>query len=346
MTDNPIGPDKGDPGPPDAPSSPKEKPDAAPRNAEQGTRAPAFADYLRVFTYATKWDFVAYAVASVSSIGAGVALPLMIVIFGQLVGEFSQYAGDPEAMTRESFRAVLDRQALFMMGLFLGRWALNTINKFCFRMIGLRLSSAVRMHYLRTLFAQSIHVIDSMPAGAPAAAITATSNTLQVGVSERLGTFLEYNGTIWSALIVAFIWSWDLTLVISSLIIYSLVVLSVVVPFIVKKQTAMVMADMQGTAVASEALGGIRLVMACGAQEHVLQKYSTWVLEAKGHGLRMAPVVGAQMGLLVSCPRTVEVDILLLTCPVSLLEPSASSGWHFGMARSGSLPGRSGTPAW
>ncbi|KAH8819085.1 P-loop containing nucleoside triphosphate hydrolase protein, partial [Xylogone sp. PMI_703] len=261
-------------------------------------RTPVFSDYLRVFSYATRWDFCIYVIASLASIGGGATMPLMNVIFGQLVGQFGDYYKDASAISRDDFERILNKQALYLMGLFIGRWGLNSINKFCFRMIGIRLSSAVRLHYMESLLAQSIHVIDSLPAGAPATAITTTSNTLQIGISERLGTFLQFMSTIIAALIVAFIWSWDLTLVTSSLILYTLAVLSVTLPLIVKGQTATVEADAQGTAVASEALGGIRLIMACGAQGHTITRYERWVHEAKKRAQRMAPAVGLQLGLL------------------------------------------------
>lgn len=278
-------------------------------------RTPAFSDYLRVFTYATKWDFVVYVIAAVASIGAGVSLPLMNIIFGQLVGQFTDFFRENSTVTRSQFDALLNRQALYITALFAARWGLNAINKFCFRMIGIRLSSAVRMHYVRALFAQPIHVIDSMAPGAPAIAITATSNTLQLGISERLGTFLEFNGTIWAAIVIAFIWSWDLTLVTSSLILYMMIVLGVILPIVLKGQTATTEADAQGTAIASEALGGIRLVMACGAQDHVISRYEEWVHKAMKRAQKIAPVVGLQLGLVVSTHRR------LIECKLTSVNP-------------------------
>ncbi|KAJ4002646.1 hypothetical protein NW752_002532 [Fusarium irregulare] len=274
-----------------------EKPSSTTQTNEQPQRTPQVSDYLRVFSYATKWDFVIYAVASVASIGAGITMPLMNIIFGQLVDQFTEYFQPGTEISTDGFREILDRQALYIMALFLGRWALNTINKYCFRMIGIRLSSAIRLHYLQSLFAQSIHVIDSMPAGAPATAITSTSNTLQVGISERLGTFLEFNGTIWAAIIVAFVWSWDITLVTASLILYMGTVLSITMPILVKRQSAIGAADAQGTAIASEALQGIRLVTACGAQSRVISRYREWVGKAMKEGQRTAPVTGFHLSL-------------------------------------------------
>ncbi|CAI4215908.1 unnamed protein product [Parascedosporium putredinis] len=136
-----------------------------------------------------------------------------------------------------------------------------------------------------------------MPAGAPATAITTTSTTLQIGISERLGTFLEFNGTIWASIIVAFVWSWDITLVTSSLILYEILVLCIILPTTVKGQAATIEADTHSTAVASEALGGIRHIMACGAQSRIIVRYGQWVQEARTRAQKLAPIIGIQFGL-------------------------------------------------
>lgn len=262
-------------------------------------RTPTFADYLRVFGYATKWDFSVYVVAVLASIGAGITLPLMNILLGQLVSQFTDYFRTASTMSRGDFDQTLNRQSIYIVALFISRWGLTAINKYCFRMIGIRLSSAIRLHYLQSLFAQPIYVIDSLPAGAPATAITTTSNTLQLGISERLGTFLQYNSTIWAALIVAFVWSWDITLVTSSMLLYMVLVLAVAVPLILKGQTGMLKADAQATAIASEAIEGIRLVMASGAQRRIISAYEGWVCEALRQGQKIVPVVGVQFGLVV-----------------------------------------------
>lgn len=224
----------------------------------------------------------------------------MNIVFGQLVNQFTDYFRDSSNIQPGAFNDVLDRQALYVMALFIARWALTSINKFCFQMIGTRLSSEIRLHYLESLFAQPIHAIDCMPAGGPATTITATSTTLQIGISDRLGTFLQFLSTIVTAFIVSFIWSWDLTLVMMSLIVYALVVVSVVMPRIVEGQTTSAEADKEATAIASEALGGIRLILACGAQARILSGYQKWVDESKRRAQKSAPFLGIQFGLLVS----------------------------------------------
>lgn len=150
------------------------------------------------------------------------------------MGNFTDYFLPGSTTTQSEFNSSLDKLALYMFFLFLGRFVLNAVNKFVFRMIGIRLSSAIRLHYLRSLFGQSIHVLDSMPPGYATGTITSTANVLQLGISEKLGIFVEYNSTIVAALIVAFVKNWSLTLVTSSIILYLFLVLGVFLPMILK----------------------------------------------------------------------------------------------------------------
>lgn len=106
-------------------------------------------------------------------------------------------------------------------------------------MIGIRLSSAIRLHYLERLFGQSIHVLDSMPPGYATTTITTTSNTLQLGISEKLGVFVEFMATIVAAIVIAFTYNWSLALVTASAILFILLTVSLLLPCIVKYQGRM-----------------------------------------------------------------------------------------------------------
>jgi ABC-type bacteriocin/lantibiotic exporter with double-glycine peptidase domain len=115
-------------------------------------------------------------------------------------------------------------------------------------------------------------------------------------------------------LIISFIWSWNITLVTSSLMHYVLVVLSVAVPLLVKGLTATAKADAESTAIASEALEGIRLVAACGAQGLITSLDRDRVQEAMRRAQTTASVVGAQFGLLVSsknCTSVIQTNKLM-----------------------------------
>ncbi|KAI5465862.1 P-loop containing nucleoside triphosphate hydrolase protein [Mariannaea sp. PMI_226] len=281
-----------------APKTPTVDGDAADEAKSRPERTATFQDYMRVFSYATKWDFVAYAAGILASISAGVTLPLMNVVFGQFVGHFSDYFLPGSTVTQAEFQKSVDRLSLYMFILFIGRFVLNYVNKFVFRMIGIRLSSAIRLHYLQRLFGQSIHVLDSMPPGYATATITSTANVLQLGISEKLGTFVEFNATIIAAIIVAFTKNWSLTLVTCSVILFLLLVLGTIVPFVLKVNTKITKSEGRANAVASEAFASIRMVAACGAESRIAKKYATFVEETKANGQLLSPLIGIQLGLI------------------------------------------------
>ncbi|KAK0729065.1 P-loop containing nucleoside triphosphate hydrolase protein [Apiosordaria backusii] len=274
----------------DAPATtPPKDPQARPE------REATFKDYIRVFTYATKWDFAMMVAAGIASIGAGTTMPLMNIVFGRLIGDFNNYF-TPSAQSQSDFEAQTNKMALYIFGLFIARFGLNYINKFCFRLIGIRMSAAIRLHYLRSLFGQTIHVLDSMPSGTAASTITGTSNTLQLGISEKLGTFLEFSSTITTAIIVAFTYDWALTLVTASVILFISLVISTMLPFILKGQTRLTKAEAKGTSVAAESFSAIRMISSCGAESRMAKKYAEWVKKARQAAQFSSPFISIQFG--------------------------------------------------
>ncbi|KAJ4166784.1 hypothetical protein NW765_008710 [Fusarium oxysporum] len=262
-------------------------------------RTANFKDYLVTdILLCNKMGFLCVCCRLFASIGAGITLPLMNVVFGQFVGNFTEYFMPGSTTSRSEFNKSIDKLALYMFALFLGRFVLNSINKFVFRMIGIRLSSAIRLHYLQRLFGQSIHVLDSMPPGYATGTITSTANVLQLGISEKLGTFVEYNSTIVAAIIVAFVKNWSLTLVTSSIILYLFLVLGTFLPMILKVNALITKAEGRAGAVASEALASVRMVAACGAESRISRRYAQFAEETRQHGKLLSPLVGGQLGLI------------------------------------------------
>ncbi|KAI2464476.1 P-loop containing nucleoside triphosphate hydrolase protein [Annulohypoxylon bovei var. microspora] len=261
-------------------------------------REAAFGDYIRVFKYAKAGDFALMVAAVVAAAGSGVTLPLMNVVFGALVGNFNGYFLPVPTQTEAEFRASLNKNALYLFYLFIGRFVLTYINKFCYRLIGIRMSAAIRLDYLRSLFCQTIHVLDSMPPGVAAGTITTTANTLQLGISEKLGTFVEFLVMIIAATVIAFVYNWALALVTCSVLVFILLTVGIIIPFYVKGTSRVTKAETKSSSVASEAFSAIRMVVACGAESQVAKKFGVWAEAAKRHGQKTTPLMAAQFSLI------------------------------------------------
>ena len=161
-------------------------------------------------------------------------------------------------------------------------------------MASIRISAKMRQVYLRALFSQPISVLDCLPPGQTASIITITANILQIGISEKLSIFLQSTSSVVTALIIAFYYSWLLTLVTSSGLLFIVVVYFITIPALAKMMKGVEHADRMSSSIASEAFGSIRMVTACEAGPKMAKRYAAWVEESQRRGLRMSPLVAVQ----------------------------------------------------
>lgn len=154
------------------------------------------------------------------------------------------------------------------------------------------------MHYLSSLLDQTVHVLDSMAPGAAAGTITSAANTLQIGISEKLGTGVEFSATFVAAVVVAFTFSWRIALVTLCAVFFLLLVVAIVLPFIIRGTARQAKAETKAGGVATEAFSAIRMIYACGAQARMARRYARFAAEAKDHGVATAPFTATQFGLI------------------------------------------------
>ena len=95
-------------------------------------------------------------------------------------------------------------------------------------------------------------------------------------------------------MIVAFIYSWALTLVTSSVVIFISLVYGVIVPIVTKKQREVEEADGRASGIAGEVLGSVRMIIANGAEGRIAEKFSSWVEESGRRGKKQAVWLGVQ----------------------------------------------------
>lgn len=161
-------------------------------------------------------------------------------------------------------------------------------------MLSIRISSALRLAYVKALLELPVSLLDTQPPGQIAAIITTTANTLQIGISEKLAIVIQTLSMVATALIVAYTHSWKLSLVTSSGLLLITICYSITIPFLVKNMRQVEDANIKASAVASEAFASIRMVAACGAELKMVERYRTWVEEARRRGLGLSGIVAVQ----------------------------------------------------
>ncbi|KAJ6025325.1 uncharacterized protein N7446_013763 [Penicillium canescens] len=263
--------------------------------AEQST---SLKDYFRILSYTTTKDRMVLAVALICSVGSGVPLPIMNIIFGGLVGEFSSYFTPGTSTTEAQFKASVSRLSLYIVYLFIAKFTLTYFSMYCFRVISLRVSAALRLEYMNSLFAQPISKIDQVSVGTVVNTITTLSNSIQQSISDKLAILFQSSALLIAAYIIAFKYSWALTLATSSCLLFILVVCSLTLPAISQIQQKTDKADEKHSAIAAEVFGSIRTVISLGAEAPLAKKYRQWVTESRDRGRNMAIIMGFQFGLI------------------------------------------------
>ncbi|KAJ5737474.1 uncharacterized protein N7483_002599 [Penicillium malachiteum] len=255
-------------------------------------------DYFRILSYTTTKDRMVLAVAVASSIASGAPLPIMNIVFGGLVGKFTTYFTAGTSTTEAEFKAAVSRQSLYIVYLFIAKFVLTYFSMYCFRVISLRVSASLRLAYMTSLFSQPISKLDQVSVGTVVNAITSLSNSIQQSISDKLAVLFQSISLLIAAYVIAFTYSWALTLAISSCILFILIVCSVTLPAITKIQAKVDKADEMHSGVAAEVFTSIRTVISLGAETSLAKKYGEWVEESRKRGRSLAIVLGIQFSLI------------------------------------------------
>ncbi|KAK3303119.1 P-loop containing nucleoside triphosphate hydrolase protein [Chaetomium strumarium] len=87
----------------------------------------ALKDFIRIFSFSTWLDKVLLLAAVLTSVGAGVTMPIMNIVFGRMVNSFTGYFGANATTTYQMFENAIRTCALYLVGLFFIKLALDYV---------------------------------------------------------------------------------------------------------------------------------------------------------------------------------------------------------------------------
>ena len=238
------------------------------------TKATIFA----VYRYAGALEFAMIAVSAACSLAAGVIAPLMIVVFGQLVGDLSSVlSGDSTAELGAAVggNSASNQRILYLVYLAIASFGLEWIATAGWQQSGRRIARRTREEYLRALLRQNIGFFDSFGAGKMTSHITADMNAIQEAISEKVGLTLSTTATFVGSFIVGYVQYWPLALILSSALPAIMILMGIIsVPMQSTGKKAGEGASEAATVV-DEAFSAIKSVMALNMQERMKDRYAT-----------------------------------------------------------------------
>ncbi|KAF2010286.1 P-loop containing nucleoside triphosphate hydrolase protein [Aaosphaeria arxii CBS 175.79] len=241
----------------------------------------------------------------ITSVGAGMAFPLLNILTGELVGDFTGYFAENTTITKQQFQASVNKNSLYLVYIFIAKFALSYISMLTIRISGLRISAALRLAYLRATFMQPVSTIDTISPGKISTRITTSSNTIQLAISQHFAMLFQSLTFVIGLYVVSFIKSWLLTLVASASLPFILIVYGAIIPPFTKLHKKAETIQEEASALAYEMFSSIRVVAAFGAEDRLAKKHaalldkSVQIEQKKGPimGLMMAPSMMATYGI-------------------------------------------------
>ncbi|KAI9700400.1 MAG: GTPase-activating protein [Candelina mexicana] len=257
--------------------------------------------YATLFRYATRNDIIILIISAFCAIAGGAVMPLMTVIFGSLAGTFQNYLYF-HTSTYASFEHDLGHFTLFFVYLAIGEFITIYIATVGFIYVGEHVTQKIREQYLAAILRQNIAFFDELGAGEITTRITADTNLVQDGISEKVGLTLTAVATFITAFVIGFIMYWKLTLILACTPFAIAFTMGGGSSFIIKYNKLSLEAYGQGGTVAEEVISSIRNATAFNTQDKLARQYDTHLAEAEKWGskvrIALAFMVAAMFAIL------------------------------------------------
>ncbi|KAG7290855.1 hypothetical protein NEMBOFW57_000860 [Staphylotrichum longicolle] len=248
-----------------------------------------------LYRYSSRNDLLIILVSAICAIASGAALPLMTVIFGNLQGTFQDYFTPGSTKTYDEFTGELGSLVLYFVYLAIGEFVTSYVATVGFIYTGEHISAKVREHYLESCMRQNIGFFDKLGAGEVTTRITADTNLIQEGISEKVGLTLQAVATFVAAFVIGFVSYWKLTLILLSTVVALMLCMGTGSRFIVKYSKQNIAAYAQGGSVAEEVISSVRNAIAFGTQDRLAKQYDVHLIQAEIFGFKLKSTLGVMV---------------------------------------------------
>ncbi|KAL2017679.1 hypothetical protein VTK56DRAFT_1839 [Thermocarpiscus australiensis] len=251
--------------------------------------------FATLYRYSSRNDVLIILVSAICAIASGAALPLMTVVFGNLQGIFQDYFMPGTTVTYDDFVGQLSHMVLYFVYLAIGEFVTAYIATVGFIYTGEHISAKIREHYLESCMKQNMGFFDKLGAGEVTTRITADTNLIQEGISEKIGLTLQAVATFVAAFVIGFVTFWKLTLILLSTVVALLLCMSTGSRFIVKFSRQNISAYAEGGSLAEEVISSVRNAIAFGTEDRLAKQYDAHLTKAEFFGFRLKGTLGAMI---------------------------------------------------
>ncbi|GFP93630.1 ABC transporter b family member 4 [Phtheirospermum japonicum] len=257
------------------------------KEEEESTNAVPF---YKLFAFADSKDKLLMIIGTIGAIGNGVSLPLMTILFGQLIDSF----GDNQ---RHGVVAVVSRVALKFVYLAIGCGVAAFLQLACWMITGERQAARIRSLYLRTILRQDVAFFDKETnTGEVVGRMSGDTVLIQDAMGEKVGKFIQLLATFLGGFVIAFLKGWLLTLVMLTSI-PMLVISGALMSVAFSKMASQGQnAYAKAAVVVEQTIGSIRTVASFTGEKQAVEAYERSLAKAYKSGIHEGWASGLGFG--------------------------------------------------
>ncbi|WJX96357.1 ABC transporter B member 11 [Trifolium repens] len=222
----------------------------------------------KLFTFADPLDRLLMFLGTVGAIGNGISIPLMLLVFGNLINAFGD---STDSIVVDEVSKVSLKFVYLGAGAFVGSFLQLT----CWMITGERQAARIRGLYLKTILRQDVSFFDKETnTGEVVGRMSGDTVLIKDAMGEKVGQFIQFVATFIGGFVIAFTKGWLLTVVMLSSI--PLIVLSgAMTSMVIAKATSTGQeAYSKSASVVEQTISSIRTVASFTGEKEAIAKYN------------------------------------------------------------------------
>lgn len=259
------------------------------KSKEEGK--PSTVPFHKLFSFADSTDMLLMITGTIGAAGNGICMPLMAILFGDLIDSFGQNQNNKDVVD------IVSKVSLKFVYLAVGAGIAAFFQVACWMVTGERQAARIRSLYLKTILRQDVAFFDKETnTGEVIGRMSGDTVLIQDAMGEKVGKFIQLVSTFIGGFIIAFIKGWLLTLVMLSSIPLLVIAGGAMSLFLSKMATRGQNAYAKAATVVEQTIGSIRTVASFTGEKQAVTKYNQFLVNAYKSGVFEGLAAGLGLG--------------------------------------------------
>ncbi|KAK1406637.1 hypothetical protein QVD17_42119 [Tagetes erecta] len=261
--------------------------------------------FYKLFAFADVTDYVLMIFGTVGAIGNGMCMPLMAVLYGDLLNSFGENQNTDDVLH------AVTKVALNIVYLAIGCAVASFLQVAMWMITGERQATRIRHLYLKTILRQDVTFFDKETnTGEVVGRMSGDTVLIQDAMGEKVGKFTQLVATFIGGFVVALVKGWLLTLVMLTSIPPLAISSSIMSVMVAKTASKGQIAYAKAATVVEQTIGSIRTVASFTREKKAVADYNKSLIDAYNYSVHEGLVSGIGLGsimLIIFCTYALAV---------------------------------------